>query len=110
MAYTTYFLRFADQEEADIKLEEAGYKQEQIIEDEIVTYYTVTDQTGDIDIIGDIYNKDAVIEVNEDGFPEVVTPATKVEGYHVNIILQNDLPEVLQEFAVIPRNPYRVFA
>jgi hypothetical protein len=41
---------------------------------------------------------------------EVITPPTKMEGYHVNIILEGALPEALQEFVVTPSSPYRVFA
>ena len=46
---------------------------------------------------------------NEETF-EVITPPTKKEGYHINLILAGALPVELQEFAVIPQNPYRVFA
>lgn len=110
MSYTTYYLRFASQEEADIKFTEVGYKHEVTFNDETRTYYAVKDQVGDIDIIGDIYNNDGVYEIDGDGFPVVVTEPTKKEGYHVNIVLQGALPEALEEFVVVPTNPYRVFA
>lgn len=110
MSYTTYYLRFISQEEADTKLEEVGYKHEDTFNEETRTYYAVKDQVGDIDIVGEIYNNDGVYETGEDGFPVVVTEPTKKEGYHVNIILQGELPEELEEFVVVPTNPYRVFA
>lgn len=112
MEYTTYFLKFDSQEESEVKFEEAGYKVTTTLpNEEEVTYYSVTDQVGNIDIIGDIYNNDAVIEYEEGAeFPTVVSPATKKDGWHVNIILEGSLPECLQPYIVNPQNPYRVFA
>jgi hypothetical protein len=112
MAYTTHYLRFPSQEIADSKLTEIGYKRTETIDDETITFYTVTDQVGDIDIIGDIWNNDGVYSEPdpETGEMTVITPPTKMEGYHVNIILEGSLPEALQEFIVTPNSPYRVFA
>lgn len=107
MAYTTHYLRFPSQEIADSKLTEVGYKRTETIDDETITFYTVTDQVGDIDMVGEIWNDDGVYD-EESG--EVITPPTKKDGWHINIILQAGLPEALQEFAVTPNNPYRVFA
>ena len=110
--YTTYYLRFASQEEAETKFAEVNYRHTETFPEEgEQTYYAVRDQIGDIDIIGDIWNDDGVY--NEDigtGEITVVTPATKKNGYHVNIILEGALPEALTEFIVEPQNPYRVFA
>lgn len=138
MSYITYFLRFASQEEAETKLIEAGYSQEvqtrefqkvrardddgQFIgddpgtpENEAWTEVPVTKTVfrvpdGDIDIIGDIYNNDGVYEPGENGFPVEVTPPTKMNGYHLNIIKKGELVEDLQEFVVTPGSPHRVFA
>jgi len=110
MAYTTYYLRFNSQEEADIKLTEVGYKHEDTFNEETRTYYAVKDQVGDIDIVGEIYNNDGVYETGEDGMPIVVSEPTKKDGWHINVILQGALPEALEEFVVTPANPYRVFA
>jgi hypothetical protein len=107
MAYTTYYLRFSNQEEAETKLEEVGYKKTETIEDTTYTFYTVTDQVGDIDIVGEIYNNDAKYDSNTF---ELITPPTKKEGWHVNVILEGELPEELKKFVVTPQNPYRVFA
>jgi hypothetical protein len=107
MNYQTYFLRFSSQELADTILTEIGYKGTSTHNDETTTFYTVTDQVGDIDIIGEIYNDDSVYD-NETG--EIITPPTKKDGYHINIILEGNLPEELQEFVVTPENPHRVFA
>jgi hypothetical protein len=107
MSYTTYYLRFNSQEEAETKLTEVGYKHEDTFNEETRTYYAIKDQVGDIDIVGEIYNDDGVYD--EETF-EVITPPTKKEGYHINIITSGALPEELQEFVVTPNNPYRVFA
>lgn len=105
--YTTYYLRFASQEEAEEKLTEVEYRHEDTFEGETHTYYAVKDQVGDIDIVGDIWNNDGVYDEET---MEVITPPTKKDGYHINIILEGALPEVLQPYIVEPQNPYRVFA
>jgi hypothetical protein len=132
MSYTTYYLRFSSQEEAETKLTEVNYRHEeeyhpevvtlapepdengedvyiitQLVEKQIRVWYSVPDQVGDVDIVGEIYNNDGVYD--EETF-EVITPPTKKDGYHINIILEGELPEALQEFIVIPQNPYRIFA
>ena len=75
------------------------------LEDVEQTYYAVRGQIGDIDIIGDIWNDDGVYSDPETGEMTVITPPTKMEGYHVNIILEGALPETLQEFVVEPSLP-----
>jgi hypothetical protein len=75
------------------------------------TYYAVKDQVGDIDIVGEIWNNDGVYEEDPETFEiTTVTPPTKKDGWHINIILEGALPEALQEFIVTPQKPYRVFA
>jgi len=111
--YTTYYLRFNSQEEAETKLTEVNYRHTETFPEEgEQIYYAVRDQIGDIDIIGDIWNGDGVYSDPdpETGELEVITPPTKMEGYHINIILEGALPEALQEFVVIPNTPHRVFA
>ena len=134
--YTTYFLKFATQEEAEQKLTEVGYAhtyettETQLVrtrdelgqyvgddpetpEDEAWEEVTVTKtsfspppHTGDVDIIGDIYESYGTYD--EEG--NELTPAVKLPGYHINIILNTKLPEELNEFLVHPQHPYRVFA
>lgn len=57
-----------------------------------------------MDIVGTIYNNDAVVD--PDG--TVVTPATPMAGWHVNFI--GVLPTGWDAFLVTPVAPYRVFA
>jgi hypothetical protein len=131
MTYTPYYLRFTSQEEAETKLTEVKYRHEEEYHPEVVTlapepdengedvyiitqleekqtrvWYSVTDQVGDVDVVGEIWNDDGVYD--EETF-EVITPPTKKDGYHVNLILAGALPSALQEFVVEPSNPYRIF-
>ena len=131
MTYTPYYLRFSSQEEAETKLTEVEYRHEEEYHEQIITegepdeygnptfditygeelltrvWYSVTDQVGDIDIVGDIWNDDGTYD--EETF-EVITPPTKKDGYHINLILAGELPSALQEFVVSTQNPHRVFA
>jgi hypothetical protein len=111
MAYQTYYLRFNSQEEAETKLEEVGYKRTETFDGVEQTFYTVTDQVGDIDIVGEIWNDDGVYEEDSETFEiTIVTPPTKMDGWHINIILEESLPEALQPYIVTPQHPHRVFA
>ena len=103
--YTTYFLRFATQEEAEQKLTEVGYSTTDPETDQI--HFHTPPHTGALDIIGTIYNNDGVYN-EETG--EVITPPTAMEGYHVNLILKTQFPYDLRFYLVYPRRPYRVFA
>ena len=115
--YNTYYLKFASQEEWDAKAAEAGYRYEDP-ETEAV-YYSVS--PGAIDVVGVIYNDDAVFD--EEG--EITSPPTAKDGWHVNVIVrpkivsaENEddpdvdvsLPEVLNTYIVEPQTPSRVFA
>lgn len=107
MDYQTYYLRFNSKHHFSIRMNMVGYKFET---DKGDVYYRIPDVPGDIDIIGDIYNDDQVYERNEEtGEITIISPATKKEGFHANIILKGELPEELQDFVVTPQNPHRVF-
>jgi len=109
MSYNTYYLKFATQEEAEQKLAEVNYTLTDEYSGE--TVYRVTDSVGDIDIVGDIYEDVEDLEpyMGENGILRYNPPPIKIDGYHVNIIKEGDLPEALQEFVVEPKNPHRVF-
>jgi aryl-phospho-beta-D-glucosidase BglC (GH1 family) len=66
--------------------------------------YTQYTHDHAMDIVGTIYNDDAVVD--PDG--TVVTPATAKTGWHVNFI--GALPTGWSAFLVSPVAPYRVFA
>lgn len=102
--YNTYYLKFASQEEWDAKAAEAGYRYEDP-ETEVV-YYSVS--PGAIDVVGVIYNDDAVFD--EEG--EMTSPPTAKDGWHVNVRVRgyDTFPEVLNNYIVEPQTPSRVFA
>ena len=66
--------------------------------------YTQYTHDHAMDIVGTIYNDDAVVD--PDG--TVVTPATPMAGWHVNFV--GALPTSWDAFLVSPVAPYRVFA
>lgn len=103
--YTQYFLRFATQEEFQQKMTELGYLVE--IPETETTYYQLPGLGSAIDIVGDIYNNDAVFDENGN----LIQEATKMNGYHINMLLSNEetLNESLTEFLVTPTQPHRIF-
>lgn len=58
-----------------------------------------------MDIVGILYNNDAIMDP-ETG--EVTSPATPMDGWHVNYI--GTLPEGWSQYLVAPLHPRRVFA
>jgi hypothetical protein len=108
----TNYLRFADQSAWEAAGEAAGFRinnaapseaDPEILEDRYTWLYYTHDWS--IDDIGIIYNNDAIIDPDTG---EVTSPATPMEGWHVNFI--GTLPEGWDEYLVAPRNPRRVFA
>lgn len=110
--YNTYYLKFASQEEWDTKAAEAGYRYED--PETGAVYYSVS--PGAIDVVGTIYNDDAVFD--EEG--EMTSAPTAKDGWHVNVRVKpqyepetledKTLPEVLNTYIVEPQTPSRVFA
>ena len=116
MTYTPYYLKFSSEEEMTTTFEALGWIRTQQISiegQEPPTYYSMRPElNGDIDVVGVIYNNDAVFEINDEGYPVVVSEATSIDGWHVNLILEEPLPEELQDFVLDPApvTPRRVFA
>ena len=102
--YNTYYLKFASQEEWDAKAAEAGYRYED--SETGAVHYSVS--PGAIDVVGVIYNDDAVFD--EEG--EMTSPPTAKDGWHVNVRVRgcDTFPEVLNNYIVEPQTPSRVFA
>lgn len=124
MSYTTHFLKFPDSETFDAIASEVGYKittEAQLDEDGNVVFpasvsYTTepTSGPGAIDIIGTIYENNAVYgEPDEEGMPTLVSPATEIEGFHVNICIRSDteLPSQFSTYVLdpAPNTPSRTF-
>ena len=102
--YNTYYLKFSSQEEWDTEAEEAGYRYEDPETGSV--YYSVS--PGAIDVVGTIYNDDAVFD--EEG--EMTSAPTAKDGWHVNVRVRgyDTFPEVLNTYIVEPQTPSRVFA
>jgi hypothetical protein len=100
---TTFYLRFPDESVFRSAAYVAGFYNEPE-GDEPGGYIQYTHDHA-MDIVGTIYNDDAVVDPET---REVVTPATAKTGWHVNYI--GPLLTGWSEFLVAPVAPYRVFA
>ena len=124
MSYTTHFLKFSDAETFEAIASEVGYKittEAQLDEEGNELFPAITSYTtepvsgpGAIDIIGTIFNDDAVYgEPDAEGYPTLVSSATPKDGYHVNICLRADasLPEQFDSYVLdpAPTTPARTF-
>jgi len=123
--YAAYYLRFADETEGNTVLSAVGYRTCQMVpappaepvegeppaEDPAPEveqcWYTTGEQDGAVDIVGTLYNNDAVIDPDTG---ETITPPTPIPGWHVNIALSGALPADLQSYLVEPQHPRRIFA
>lgn len=67
-----------------------------------------------LDIVGDIYNDDAVFgeEVDETGALIAITPPTKVEGFHANLRSNDDIAALVPQSIIIeaPATPTRIWS
>lgn len=99
--YTDYFLKFADEAEANSIL----FNEETIVNDDIVETIKVPKYSA-IDVIGTIYKPTGKMLTVEDGEP--VEEMKAIPGFHVNVRHETEAPE-LQQFAVTPSTPSRVW-
>jgi hypothetical protein len=101
--YTDYYLKFTDETQANSVL----YTEVPTAwdEDGEVTETEPRPNYANIDTIGTIYEGG---EWDEDG--EVVTEPVALEGWHVNVrLVAGEDAEALQEYAVTPSAPRRVW-
>lgn len=98
------YLKFANEEEANSVLYTVT---PEVLDEEgaVVSEATSKSNFANIDIIGTLYNNDAVY--GEDG--EVITEATAIDGYHVNVRVIDEDATALEPFAVIPTQPKRIW-
>jgi len=94
--YTDYFLRFADEAEANGVLFEGDGEERR-------AKYTA------VDVIGTIYKPTGKVLPAPDGSGDAVDEMAPVEGWHVNIRHTADAPE-LEAFQVFPATPARMWA
>ena len=108
-----YYLKFNSESEMNSLFESLGWKHSVEYDEEVTEFYAWKDMYSDdlaqIDIIGEMWNDDVEFgEFNEDGTREVISEATQIPGYHVNISTYEELPESLTEFLVYPNSPSRI--
>ena len=99
--YTDYFLKFADEAEANAALfTEQTNVQDDVVETVLVPKYAA------VDIIGTIYKPTGeMIQTDEGEVPEMAP----LDGWHANVRHTDEAPE-LEAFRVFPQTPSRMWA
>ena len=109
-----YYLKFDTKETMETLFESLGWKHSVEYDEEITEFYAWfnsdhNNNIGTIDIIGEMWVEPVLSdEFNEDGTRDVVTEAEKIDGYHVNITTDLELPSELVEYLVSPATPKRL--
>lgn len=99
--YTDYFLKFADEAEANAVLfTEQTNVQNDVVETVLVPKYAA------VDVIGTIYKPTGEMLTTDEGEVPEMAP---VEGWHVNVRHTADAPE-LAAYQVFPQAPVRGWA
>ena len=102
--YTDYFLKFADQAEADsILFTEQTNVQDDVIETVKVPRYAA------VDVIGVIYKATGKVLPAPDGSGDAVDEMAPIDGWHVNVRHTAEAPELVA-FQVYPATPVRMWA
>ena len=99
--YTDYFLKFADQAEADsVLFDEQTNVQGDVVETVKVPKYAA------IDVIGTIYKPTGEMITTDEGEMPEMAP---VDGWHVNVRHKAEAPD-LAAYRVFPQTPVRGWA
>lgn len=99
--YTDYFLKFADQAEADsVLFDEQTNVQGDVVETVKVPRYAA------VDVIGVIYKPTGKVLTTDEGEVPEMAP---IDGWHVNVRHTDEAPE-LAAFQVFPQTPARGWA
>ena len=102
--YTDYFLKFADEAEANAALfTEQTNVQDDVVETVLVPKYAA------VDVIGTIYKPTGNVLPAEDGSGDAVPEMKAVPGWHVNVRHTGEAPE-LEAFRTFPATPSRAWA
>ena len=108
-----YYLKFDTKETMEALFESLGWKHSVEYDEEVTEFYawfnSEQNNVGTVEIIGDMWIEPVLSdEFNEDGTRDVVTEAEKIDGYHVNITTDLELPSELVEYLVSPATPERL--
>jgi hypothetical protein len=99
--YTDYFLKFADEAEANAALfTEQTNVQDDVVETVLVPKYAA------VDVVGVIYKPTGkTLKTPEGPVPEMAP----IDGWHANVRHTDEAPE-LEAFRVFPQTPSRMWA
>ena len=102
--YTDYFLKFADEAEANAALfTEQANVQDDVVETVLVPKYAA------VDVVGVIYKPTGNVLPAEDESGEAVDEMAPIEGWHVNVRHTDEAPE-LDAYKVDVKTPARMWA
>jgi hypothetical protein len=102
--YTDYFLKFADEAEANAALfTEQTNVQDDVVETVLVPKYAA------VDIVGVIYKPTGKVLPAPDGSGEAVDEMAPIDGWHVNVRHTDEAPE-LDAYKVEVKTPSRMWA
>ena len=102
--YTDYFLKFADEAEANSALfTEQANVQGDVVETVKAPRYAA------VDIVGVIYKPTGNVLPAEDESGDAVDEMAPIDGWHVNVRHTDEAPE-LEAFRVFPATPSRAWA
>ena len=102
--YTDYFLKFADEAEANAALfTEQTNVQDDVVETVLVPKYAA------VDIVGTIYKPTGNVLPAEDDSGEAVDEMAPLDGWHVNVRHTAEAPE-LDDYKVDVKTPARMWA
>jgi hypothetical protein len=102
--YTDYFLKFADQAQADAVL----FTEQTNVDGDIVETVLVPKYAA-VDVVGVIYKPTGNVLPAEDESGEAVDEMAPIDGWHVNVRHTGEAPE-LEAFRVFPATPSRAWA
>jgi hypothetical protein len=99
--YTDYFLKFADEAEANAAL----FTEQTNVQDDVVETFKVPRYAA-VDVVGVIYKPTGnVLKTDEGEVPEMAP----IDGWHVNVRHTEEAPE-LDAYNVEVKTPSRMFA
>ena len=107
-----YYLKYNSKSGMKTSFRSLGWIHTVEYDEETTEFYAWFDSDqnnlGTIDVIGDMWTEPVLSEdFNEDGTRDVVTEPQKIDGYHVNITTDLDLPSNLTKYLVHPKTPKR---
>jgi len=102
--YTDYFLKFADEAEAEAAL----FTEQTLVQGDVVETVLVPKYAA-VDVVGVIYKPTGNVLPAEDESGDAVDEMAPIDGWHVNVRHTDEAPD-LEAFRVFPATPSRMWA